>query len=48
MDMAIEMMNWLPYLPDLNLIEIFRTMLRAKIVELYPDLLTIKDNKTTK
>ena len=46
-DMAIELVNQPPYLPDLNPIENLWKMLKAKIIELHPELITIKDNNIT-
>ena len=45
--MAIELVDWPPYSPDLNLIKNLWKILKAKIIELYLELVTIKDNNTT-
>ena len=45
--MAIELVNWPPYSPDLNPIENLWKMLKAKIIKLHLELATIKDNNTT-
>ena len=45
--MAIKLVNWPPYSPDLNLIENLWKILKAKIIKLYLELVTIKDNNTT-
>ena len=41
-------MDWPPYSPDMNPIENMWKLLKAKIIELYPELVTMKDNDTTK
>ena len=41
-------MDWPPYSPDMNPIENLWKLLKAKIIELYPELVTMKDNDTTK
>ena len=46
-DMAIELVNWPPYSPDLNPIKNLQKMLKAKIIKFHPELVTIKDNNTT-
>ena len=44
----IDVMDWPPYSPDMNPIEYLWKLLKAKIIELYPELVTMKDNNTTK
>jgi transposase len=47
-DMGINKVDWPPYSPDLNPIENLWKMLKAKIIELHPELKVMKDNTTTK
>jgi transposase len=42
----IQTVEWLPYSPDLNPIENLWKMLKAKIIELHAELITMKDNDT--
>ena len=44
----IDIVNWLPYSPDLNLIENLQKILKAKIIKLYSEFTIIKNNKQTK
>ena len=46
-DMGIELVVWPPYSPDLNPIENLWKLLKAKIIELRPELTVMKDNDTT-
>ena len=45
---GIETVEWPPYSPDLNPIENLWKMLKAKIIELHPEFITMKDNDDTK
>ena len=47
-EMGIEVVDWPPYSPDLNPIKNLWKILKAKIIKLYPELVTIKDNDVTK
>lgn len=47
-DMGIETVDHPPYSPDLNPIENLWKMLKAKIIELRPDFIIMKDNDTIK
>ena len=47
-EMGIEVVDWPPYSPDLNPIKNPWNILKAKIIELHPELVTIKDNNATK
>ena len=46
-DMAIKLVHQPPYSPDLNPIKNLWKILKAKIIELHPELVTMKDNNTT-
>jgi len=47
-EMAIQLVDWPPYSPDMNPIENLWKMLKAKIIELHPELIFMKDNDTTR
>ncbi|KAJ5642736.1 hypothetical protein N7490_006736, partial [Penicillium lividum] len=47
-DMCIEVMDWPPHSPDLNPIENLWALLKAKIYELRPDLIHMRNNDETK
>jgi transposase InsO family protein len=47
-DHGIELVDWPPYSPDLNPIENLWKLLKARIIELHPELETMKDNDSTK
>lgn len=47
-DMGIEVMEWPPHSPDLNPIENLWALLKAKIYELRPDLIHMRNNDDTK
>jgi hypothetical protein len=43
-----QVVDWLPYSPDMNPIENLWKILKAKVIELYPELIIMKDNNTTR
>jgi transposase len=47
-EIAIQLVDWPPYSPDMNPIENLWKMLEAKIIKLYPELIIMKDNDTTR
>ena len=47
-DMGIVLVDWPPYSPDMNPIENLWKILKAKIIELYPELVIMKDNDATR
>lgn len=46
--MGIEVIEWPPYSPDLNLIENLWALLKAEIYKIRPDLIHIRNNNETK
>ena len=42
-EMNIKVMKWLPYSPNLNLIENLWALLKKKAFKVYPDLASLKD-----
>jgi transposase len=44
---GVELSDHPPFSPDLNPIENLWKLLKAKIIELYPELVTMKDNDQT-
>ena len=47
-DMAIDLVDHPPYSPDLNPIKNLWKILKAKIIELYPELVIMRDNDSTR
>ena len=47
-DMGIKVMEWLPYSPDLNLIENLWALLKAEIYKIRPDLIDMRNNDEIK
>lgn len=47
-DHGIQGVDWPPYSPDMNPIENLWKILKAKIIELYPELIIMKDNDSTR
>lgn len=47
-DHGIQGVDWPPYSPDMNPIENLWKILKEKIIELYPELIIMKDNDTTR
>lgn len=47
-DIRVEVMEWPPYSPDLNPIENLWALLKAKIYELRPDLIGMRNNEDSK
>lgn len=46
-EMGIRVMDWPPHSPDLNPIENLWALLKAKIYDLYPELLDMPNNNYT-
>jgi transposase len=46
-ELGIEVMDWPPYSPDLNLIENLWALLKAEIMKIRPDLKTMPNNDHT-
>ena len=47
-ELGVEVMDWPPHSPDLNPIENLWALLKAKIYEIRPDLIYMRNNDTTK
>jgi transposase len=47
-EIGVEVLEWPPHSPDLNLIENLWASLKAKIYETRPDLIHMRNNDTTK
>jgi uncharacterized membrane protein YheB (UPF0754 family) len=47
-DHGIQGVDWPPYSPDMNPIENLWKILKAEIIRLHPELITLKDNDSTR
>lgn len=46
MDHAVELIDWLPYSPDLNPIEYVLKKLKQLVTEMHPEIRYLKKNNT--